>query len=134
MNLVLDSSVVIKWFKTKEEKNVLRARSYLRSLKDNKLTISVPDLIYYEIANIARGDRFYQNDFWEESLVSLFSLDWDLHVPDKEFCLDTLSLAKEISVSAYDATYLVLAKRLNTVLVTEDKELLTKAPNLTKPL
>ena len=45
-----------------------------------------------------------------------------------------LEMAASLSISGYDAQFLTLARQLGTVLVTEDRELLKKAPHLTRPL
>ncbi|MCD6535719.1 MAG: type II toxin-antitoxin system VapC family toxin [Thaumarchaeota archaeon] len=45
-----------------------------------------------------------------------------------------LSMAKELNITAYDASYLILAKENNLTLVTEDKKLKTKAEKLVKAI
>jgi predicted nucleic acid-binding protein len=52
-SVLLDSSVVIKWFRKDE---VLRDRAIQlrQAYLDGQLTIYVPDLLVYEIANVLR--------------------------------------------------------------------------------
>ena len=45
-----------------------------------------------------------------------------------------LSMAKELNITAYDASYIILAKENNLTLVTEDKKLRTKAEKLVKAI
>lgn len=47
---------------------------------------------------------------------------------------EILTIAKELEVTVYDASYIVLAKKHNLSLVTEDKELKTKANKLVKTI
>ena len=45
---------------------------------------------------------------------------------------EILSTARELNITAYDASYIVLAKKNGLTLVTEDKTLRTKAEKLVK--
>lgn len=131
---VLDSSIIIKWFRADGEEKVVEARNYLVKNLAGEITILVPDLLYYEIANIAKNDKIQSQDFWEDSLETLFSSSLEVSPPDSNFIKKAYKLAKDLNVSAYDASYLVLARDNGCLLVTPDRELLTNAPDLTTPL
>ncbi len=45
---------------------------------------------------------------------------------------EILSIARELSITAYDASYIVLAEKNGLTLVTEDKKLRMKAKRLVK--
>jgi len=45
---------------------------------------------------------------------------------------EILSTARELNITAYDASYIVLAEKNDLILVTEDKKLRTKAERLVK--
>ena len=45
---------------------------------------------------------------------------------------EILSAARELNITAYDASYIVLAKKNGLTLVTEDKKLRTKAEKIVK--
>ena len=45
---------------------------------------------------------------------------------------EILSTARELNITAYDASYIVLAEKNGLTLVTEDKKLRTKAEKLIK--
>jgi len=45
---------------------------------------------------------------------------------------EILSIARELNITAYDASYVVLAEKNDLTLVTEDKKLRTKAEKLVK--
>ena len=45
---------------------------------------------------------------------------------------EILSIVRELNITAYDASYVVLAEKNNLTLVTEDKKLRTKAEKLVK--
>ena len=52
----------------------------------------------------------------------------DPHIHEEEI----LKTAQKLKVTVYDASYIVLAKSYNLILVTEDKKLKTKAENIVK--
>jgi len=45
---------------------------------------------------------------------------------------EILSVAKELNITAYDASYIILAEKNDLTLVTEDERLRTKAEKLVK--
>lgn len=132
--IVLDSSIIIKWFRSNGEEKVVEARNYLQRIIAGEIVILVPDLLYYEIANIAKNDKTQSQDFWQDSLETLFSSSLEVLPPDNSFIKKAYKLAKDLNISVYDACYLVLARDNGSFLVTADKELLAKAPGLTKSL
>lgn len=55
----------------------------------------------------------------------------------KEYTIDSVEIltnVKKSTLSTYDLEFIVLAKSLNSKLVTLDKKILTEFPKLTKPL
>lgn len=132
--VVLDSSVITKWFRSVGEEKTDQARVYRDQLEKDEISVVVPDLLYYEMINVAKNDKIGPQKYWEEAIEILFSFPFEICPLDREFSQEVLNLAKGLDISAYDACYLTLAKERNIILVTADRELLTKAPDLTKPL
>lgn len=132
--IILDSSIITKWFRSVGEEKIAQARAYRDQVEREEILVIAPDLLYYEMVNVAKNDKTQTEELWEESLDAIFSLPFEISLPDKNRFLQIFNLAKQLDISTYDACYLALAKERNTVLVTCDKELLTKAPDLTKPL
>lgn len=50
--IVVDTSVLIKWVKTKDEKLLREARRLLTSIERRPLEVHVPALLLYEVGNI----------------------------------------------------------------------------------
>jgi predicted nucleic acid-binding protein len=50
--IVVDTSVLIKWMKTKDEELLAEARRLLRQVERRSLAVHVPALLLYEIGNI----------------------------------------------------------------------------------
>lgn len=133
-HIVLDASVAVKWFKKKNEQHTQQAEVLLQNLLDGTVRASIPTLLFTELVSVAAIDRSISEEHWQEALVFLFSLSWHVYPPDRFFTKDTYQLAKGLGLSAYDATYLAVAKRCSAVVVTEDKELLAKGGNLVRAL
>lgn len=133
-HIVLDASVVVKWFKKKNEQHSEQAEALLQSLLGAAVRVSIPTLLFTELVSIAAFDHTVSEEHWQEALVFLFSLSWHVYPPDQFLIKDTYQMAKGLGLSAYDATYLAVAKRCNAVVVTEDKELLVKGGNLVRAL
>lgn len=132
--VVLDSSVVIKWFKTLHEEKRKEALLLRDNLERGKIEVAVPALIYFEILNIIVFETNISKIELSQYIDTLYNLPFDTHYPNRVLSQETFSIAQELHVTAYDATYLALAKSLNSILITSDKELIKKGRGLVKPL
>lgn len=127
-NIILDSSVIAKWFFPSEEdgKNALKIRSLFLS---KELSISVPLLIYYEVNNIIRSavKRLrISKDLAKEAYQGFLNLDL-IAYSSKELMESSLEKAIRLDISSYDASYLVLAEYLKIPLISADKKLINNA-------
>jgi len=117
--LVLDASVVVKWFVPE----IYEAEA--KSLLNPANQFSAPDLLFAEIANVM-SMKVRRGDMAEEKAQRLVT---DLHsipiatVPCRELARETCMLAMATGRSAYDAMYLALAIMLDTRLITDDQRL-----------
>ena len=50
--IVVDTSVLIKWIKTRDEGLVKEARRLLDAIEKARLEVAVPALLFYEVGNI----------------------------------------------------------------------------------
>lgn len=127
-NIILDSSVVAKWFFPSEEDGEIALK--IRDLFLSKeISISVPVLIYYEINNLIRtaikslriseklAKRAYQG-FLELDLIAYSS---------RELMEMALEKAVSLDISSYDASYLALSEYLKIPFITADQKLVNKA-------
>jgi predicted nucleic acid-binding protein len=128
MNWVLDCSLALAWALPDETSK--RAERFLADVGRDTL-LWVPALWWYELANALtmahRRRRLTESEAMR--LIELYSslpIQTDAHLnPDAVWRLQ--SLAKEHSLSAYDAAYLELAQRKGIGLATLDKHLTTAA-------
>lgn len=134
--MVLDTSIIIKWIKNSEEIDRDKALTLYKKLRSKEITVEVPDLLFYELSNFGSRQPAQALAACHDLINNLFDPELEINVlpANEELIQYAMSLAHDLSISAYDATYLALAEKLNTKLVTADKKLLLAAPALTLPL
>jgi predicted nucleic acid-binding protein len=124
---VVDASVGIKLF-VPEDGSEQADRLFNRLASDPPASFFVPDLFYIECTNILWKyvQRFgYPAENARQDIIDLQSL--ALHgVPTAELAAEALELALELNITAYDASYAALARRLDLPLVTADNSLAQK--------
>lgn len=117
--VVVDTSVVLKWFDEKES-SYARAIQILENHLYNREKIIVPDLILYEISNAWATKSRLTNAQCQRRLNTFFSYTIEIVIPDHVMFGKALRLAKENSVTVYDALYAVVAKERHCRLITAD--------------
>lgn len=122
--LVLDASVIIKWF-TQEEK-----REQAINLRENyingEIEIVVPDLLLYEISNALRFNSNFQEEDIKEAIQSLFDMEISIIVPVPEILQKTINIAYSKEITIYDALYIALAQIIDFDFITADEKLYEK--------
>jgi len=124
---VLDTSVIIKWFHEENEEDVEAALILRKAYADGFLTVSVPDLLFYEFANTLRYKNNLSFEDGIEKLRDLSSIGLEVHSMDWELTEAMFRLSLDRGLTIYDATYLALADRLSATLVTADRSVFQKA-------
>ena len=128
--IVTDASVVAKWFLDEEFSE--KARFIRDSLILQKLTISVPSLLFYETLNALRYTHLYDASELASVARSLSKYGFNIHEPRGRLYEETARTSQKYNISIYDAAYLALASYLHTTLYTADLELVQKAPRHVK--
>ncbi len=130
--VVADASVIVKWFV--EEEHSREARLLRDAYAEGVLDIAVPTLLPYEVLNALK----YSGGFGEEELKEVAKTLDEFQLTYYELTGRLAELAVEIAmrkgVTVYDASYVALAKLLNTVIYTADTKLIQKIrdPGLVK--
>lgn len=128
--VVADASIIVKWFLEEEfSENARLLRDYFLT---EKLTISVPSLVFYEALNALRYSGVYKED--ELALVgrALTKYGFDVWEPKGKLIEKTASLSIKKDISVYDAAYLALAQQLGSTFYTADQELIQSFPENTQ--
>lgn len=128
--LVLDASVVLKWFAGEHEKGSPQARTVRGQYEAGSLLVAVPSLIFLEVVNIA-GRRWS----WAEPQLldlagALDDLSFDVAEPD----LRSVAAWTARGLTAYDSAYVALAEQRGVHLLTDDRQVLDLAPDVARPV
>lgn len=124
--IVLDSSVIIKWFKSEQEKNLEQALGYLTDYSNKKINIYIPAIAIFELINTAEFDTSLPEKRWKLSFKKFFELRLETIPIDELLSQEIYDLGRKYYISAYDASYVALAKRLGSDFITADQRLVNK--------
>lgn len=126
--LIIDASVVAKWLLEDEQENP-QALKIKNDFLDNKVTISVPIFLYYEVNNLLRSATLSKRMNPEKAVKAYQGfLDLGFIVySSKELLTATLKKAFDMDISSYDASYIALAQYLQVPFYTADEKLVKKA-------
>ena len=122
--IVADASVVLKWIlpdePLREEADLLRGRHVT-----GEGPVAAPDLLLYEVANVL-SLRCEEAPSAVEAFGEIGALGLHLHAFDLPGFGHAIELAHRYGITAYDASYVVLAQALRCRLVTADERLLER--------
>ena len=125
--LVFDASAVAKWFLREEESEEAKK---LRGLYlKEELEIFVPRQIFLELANALRYTRGLSPNDVIDAIEALMALRLNV-VEDEDVLKEAIKTAFERDITVYDALYIALARKLDSKLITYDKELLSNFKNM----
>ncbi|MCA1571600.1 MAG: type II toxin-antitoxin system VapC family toxin [Chloroflexi bacterium] len=128
--LVLDASVILKWFATEGEEGFRQARAVRDQYEAGRLLIVAPSLMFLEVLNIA-GRRW---SWAEPELLDLAGALDDLGFDVAEPELRTVAAWTARGLTAYDSAYLALAEERGVRLLTDDQQVLRLGADVARPL
>ena len=128
--IVVDTSVLIKWFKTRDEELLKEAKQLLEEIERRHLEVHVPALLLYEVGNILLLKTRLELTALEAALDSLESLPFLVAPPATPLLKRAVSLGRQLNLTFYDASFLALAVELDCPLVTADRQLFEHARTL----
>jgi predicted nucleic acid-binding protein len=118
--VVLDSSVMVKWF-SKEARSD-EAIKLMDSHVEGSMRLSLSELAFYEVANALR----YKPDYDAARLTNAISLMFELHLDvtslDELILSRATTIAYDADVTLYDAVPIALAEHRKTSCITADEE------------
>lgn len=121
--LVVDASVVIKWFLP--EPLSVEARAILDDYEAGTLSLSAPDLLNAEVGNIVWKKHRFQGlgDDDANAIIENFRKLTIEFTPTAEVLADAYNLAVTHQCTVYDSLYLALSIREACQFVTADERL-----------
>jgi predicted nucleic acid-binding protein len=121
-HLVLDTSVVIKWYRQGEvlaKQALVLREAYL----SGEATVSVPSLLVYELANVLHYKNDLSAEQVQEAVRSLLALNLHIFPPDDLLMCQAVEIARSYRTTVYEATFAALAQVLPASFVTADEGL-----------
>ena len=118
--IVVDTSVVVKWYIPEQHHE--QARALRDEYLDGKFDLVAPALMPFEAINALKYSGHYEGNRLEEASKSLPEYGIEL-VPFNNTG-PVAKIASELDITIYDATYIGLAQKLETKAYTADGKLL----------
>lgn len=123
--LVLDASVIVKWF-CDEEYTDIASEIRDKFLRGN-LDIFVPELMFYEVSNAVRYNKAFSEEDRIQIIEDLFSVGFNVIASNKEILSIAMKLAVDTNTPIYDNVYLAVGRLKNCHFITTDKEYVNKS-------
>ncbi len=121
--IVVDTSVFIKWFKTRDEDLLEEARALLEEIDTRPLEVHAPALLLYEVGNILLLKTRLGSSGLEEAVDHLETLPLIVAPPAAPLLKRAARLGRQLALTFYDASFLALAVELDCPYVTADRRL-----------
>lgn len=119
---VLDTSVIIKWYFTKNEAHTKQAQNILRDIKNEKLHIVIPSILAVELLNVFIKGKKLQFPEIQLLLSSFYTLPLTTIEPEELLLVETAKISQTYNIAAYDALFVALAREENCQLISDDSK------------
>jgi predicted nucleic acid-binding protein len=123
-HLLIDTSVLIKWFHSPGESELSQARAIRAAHLGGELDAHILDLAVYEIGNVLLRALRWQPAEVADQLDDLHTILGPPLVMTPEWLRQAAALAHAHGLSFYDASWAAAAAGLGTPLVSADRQLL----------
>ena len=126
--IVLDASIILKMiFEEQDTPLALQLREKHITGEDK---IAAPELLYYELANVLATKVPISVKNASSVLAEMFNLEFETFTLGEEEFLFSIGTSRKYKISVYDASYVILADRLNCNFITSDVKLFRKTKDL----
>lgn len=129
-DVVLDASLVLKWFRGEGERHLAAARSLRAAFEAGDLVVLTPSLLQLEIVNVAARRWGWVENGLVALAAALEEVGFELTEPE----LGRVARWAARGLTAYDAAYVALAEAQAIRLITDDDLIVTTAPNVATAL
>ena len=129
-DVVLDASVVLKWFRTEDEQHVEEAHELRGQFESGELVVIVPRLLTLEVLNVAARRWAWEERALVDLVATLRKLRFEVGDPEPELVARWAARG----LTAYDAVYVALAEEEGIDLVTDDDLIVGVAAAVAVPL
>jgi len=117
--LVLDASVIVKWFC--EEEYTGKALEIRKEFFTSEIDIIVPELLLYEVSNALRYNKGFSRKDKGGMIDDLSLIDFKVVHFSNKIAAMALKTALDTDTTIYDSVYFAVAKLNKCPLITADK-------------
>ncbi|MDD3792934.1 MAG: type II toxin-antitoxin system VapC family toxin [Candidatus Bathyarchaeota archaeon] len=118
--IVLDSSVVVKWFSAEIKSD--EALKLLDSYTEGSNALTVSEILFCEVGNALRYKPDYDAQKWKTALAQLYNLHMNVTHLNQDIILRAGEIAYDGKITFYDALPVAIAEHKKTVCITADEE------------
>lgn len=122
--IVVDTSVILKWFHSDNEPEVDEARALLAAHQRAQIVTILLDLSWYELGNVLSRSLRWEPADVADQLDDLETLCGPPITADLTWHHNAAHLAARHDLTFYDASFVAAAEALNAQLVSADRQLL----------
>jgi predicted nucleic acid-binding protein len=122
--VVVDASIVVKWFV--EEENSDKAIRIRDKYVEGEVRLIAPEIIKFEVLNALYYKKLFSEDEMGEISEALDSYLFDLYPLKGEYAKKTVETAFRNNITIYDASYISLAIMKNAYFYTADEKLIKR--------
>jgi len=119
--VVVDSSVVVKWFSASEPDGDLAIHLRDEHVKGHR-RLWASDLLFHEVANALRYKPQYNLEQLKEAVRALHAIHLHTGSTDERILERAVEIAVDANVTVYDAVPVALAELKQTVCITADSQ------------
>lgn len=118
--IVVDSSVIVKWINTQDERHVECADKILKDVRQEKVEILTSELAKYEIGNALLKRKQLELPHAYASIGTIYALPVTFVPETEDLARSTYRLGKKLNITYYDASFLSIAKAYKAILITDN--------------
>ena len=117
--IVVDSSVIVKWVNSQNEKNIAGSDRLLEDCKNGAIKLFAPELAKYEVGN-ALWKKGLDTRSAKISLGTIFAGPVEFVRLEEPEALRTMEISTGAKMTYYDASFVALTESLGAILVTDN--------------
>ncbi|MBN2072784.1 MAG: type II toxin-antitoxin system VapC family toxin [Actinobacteria bacterium] len=123
-SVVIDTSVMVKWFFKDNEKNTAAAGLILEKHLNDGIGIISPEIAIFELANVVKGKLNPEENrsIGEEIIDKIFSLGIIFYI-NKKILKNAFNIAVDTGETVYDCIFIATAEYFGIKMVTDDNRL-----------
>ena len=134
-NIVVDTSVIIKWFFSENEENAEASHLILKRFLHSEIGIITPEIALFELTNVVKNKiRPENNEMIGMGIIDrIYNLGIVFKIT-KQVLKNAFNMALAINESVYDCMFIATAEHFKSKFITDDKRLYLSYENSKKDI